>query len=1253
MPQQFRMLLSWFVLCAFAGPAFGQLQLLDAGGSPAAAIREGAPLVLRLTTDGTGSTAGASTAVVQVASALTGDVESVTLTETAPDSLVFTGEIALGTGAAVPGDGILETGRSGGSFDTVTASFSSASQSFTASAATVGSATAILGEGERASDVFPVGAGLTLRVLDAAADTTAGADTATVVVQGSGGDAEAVTLRETGGRTGVFTGSLATARGTAVTWDGTLESEPGDSVASTHTDAGGAASTDNASIVRRTLEFVDVGGLPVAALLERDFAVVRLFDRSGTPADLDCRLTSGITGDTETLPLGGGSGVFWNSFPLAVPAAFPAVTGDGLVTTGEGGATDPRDLVTAAASCTDPQGCVTATLPTTDAVLSFLDDHGRETATVVAGLPIHLRASMPKGNTTQQPDTVTLPVSSPGDQKTVSLTETFNESSLFTGSLATSTNPADLGDPARLVIQDGETVTLATPLAAAQALVTAGAVELLDDSGAPVSSFFEKGPVTVRALFPAGDTTPGADTLDVEAVVARPHDAPYDRETLTLTETGAATGIFTGRFELGYTAGPATGNGSVETGAEPDLPQRLQVGFGTHSAAAAPTGSALRLLDAQGADLATCLVGDTVYLRLEDHKADDPGTLNGATVEVRSPETGDLVTLTLTETGTHTGVFTGSVSTQGAATSLTNGTLEVHRGVTIEARHTDGPPSASSGTSSDVAGVQGNSTPTAAADAATTAEDAAVSFNVTANDSDLDGDALTLIATSPGGHGSVVIGSGGSLTYQPAANWNGSDWFFYTVGDGHGGSATAMAQVTVTPVNDPPAANGDAGSTPEDTPVNLSVVLNDSDPDGDVPLSVIAVTQPAHGTSQVLGGGAVRYIPAANYNGGDSFTYTLSDGHGGTAVAGVSVTVTPVNDPPTAVNDAALTREGASVTVAVLANDSDVDGNPLSVTGVSMPGNGAAASLGNGNVLYTPAANFNGVDTFTYNVSDGALSRTATVTVTVKDALERVAVLATNSVLIQTSADVLSGDVIVNQTGSGPFLGGIFELAVGSSVTTPAGWDVEANRINTAAGSNLAGDVYYNQLTNNGAVGQKFPSLALPVFASLPALLAAAPGAVDVNVAINGSRVLTPGSYRDLIVGKNATVTFTGGTYHLRSISADTGVRLLFSAAATVRVQQKVSVKASGTIGPNTGAPVTAAGIVFHVGGVNGMGGALAETPKALEIGTDGVLTANVYAPNGTLWLGDRTQARGSFLAKDVLLGPDVQVTLQTAWTGQ
>ena len=142
----------------------------------------------------------------------------------------------------------------------------------------------------------------------------------------------------------------------------------------------------------------------------------------------------------------------------------------------------------------------------------------------------------------------------------------------------------------------------------------------------------------------------------------------------------------------------------------------------------------------------------------------------------------------------------------------------------------------------------------------------------------------------------------------------------------------------------------DVATVLEDTATALNVLSNDSDPDGDV-LSVSAVTQAAHGSVAVITDGIdvgkVRYTPQANFFGADTFTYTVSDGKS-TATAAVTITVSNVNDPPVAVNDSVITPEDTAVSVDVRLNDTDVDGDTLSVTGLSTPGKGTAILLTTG-----------------------------------------------------------------------------------------------------------------------------------------------------------------------------------------------------------------------------------------------------------------------------------------------------------------
>ncbi len=183
--------------------------------------------------------------------------------------------------------------------------------------------------------------------------------------------------------------------------------------------------------------------------------------------------------------------------------------------------------------------------------------------------------------------------------------------------------------------------------------------------------------------------------------------------------------------------------------------------------------------------------------------------------------------------------------------------------------------------------------------------------------------------------------------------------------------------------NRPPVASDDAAATDEDTAATIPVLANDHDADGDA-LAVVNVGAPANGTASINADGTVTYTSKADFNGADAFSYTVSDGQGGTATAMVTVTVRPVNDAPVAVDDAAATDEDTAVTIRVLANDHDVDGDALAVVNVGAPTNGTASINADGTVTYTPAAGFHGADGFSYTVSDGhGGTATASVSVTV------------------------------------------------------------------------------------------------------------------------------------------------------------------------------------------------------------------------------------------------------------------------------
>jgi VCBS repeat-containing protein len=280
-----------------------------------------------------------------------------------------------------------------------------------------------------------------------------------------------------------------------------------------------------------------------------------------------------------------------------------------------------------------------------------------------------------------------------------------------------------------------------------------------------------------------------------------------------------------------------------------------------------------------------------------------------------------------------------------------------------------------------------NDAPVAQDDTYTTNEDTPLLVpapGILGNDYDVDGDPLTSVLVSGPAHGTLTLNPDGSFTYTPAENFCGEDSFTYKAYDGALYSNVATVRITVTCVNDAPVAQDDTYTTNEDTPLVVSapgVLGNDSDVDGD-PLTAVLVSGPAHGTLALNPDGSFTYTPAENFCGEDSFTYKAYDGELYSNVATVRITVTCVNDAPVANDDEASVLEDSSVTIPVLGNDYDVDGDPLSVSIVSGPANGRATVNPDGTITYTPNPDFCGTDSFTYKACDpsGACD-TATVTI--------------------------------------------------------------------------------------------------------------------------------------------------------------------------------------------------------------------------------------------------------------------------------
>lgn len=422
-----------------------------------------------------------------------------------------------------------------------------------------------------------------------------------------------------------------------------------------------------------------------------------------------------------------------------------------------------------------------------------------------------------------------------------------------------------------------------------------------------------------------------------------------------------------------------------------------------------------------------------------------------------------------------------------------------------------------------------NDPPTAVNDTFTLAEDAIGGFDVLANDSSLpDGpETLTIVAVGSAMNG-IVSAAGTMLTYRPNANFNGMDSFTYTISDGNGGQATATVTVTVTPLNDPPSAVNDTFGVVEGTTNNrLDVLANDSTaPDLGEMLSVSMTSTPAHGTVTIQpGGSAVLYTPAPGYNGPDSFTYTVSDNGGLTAMATAQIVVGPANDPPvnavpmaqTVAEDATLEFNMAAMR-AIAVSDPDAANQQIQISLSAMNGTltlttttGLVFTVGDGTndgsltflatlpqanaaldtLSFRPTADFNGMASLRIVTNDlgntgvgGALSDTDSVGITVTPVNDPPTATADTATVAEDSMnnaiDVLANDSINPDTGESlritaitqPTNGTAQLVMGGASVTyTPTadtfGADTFTYTITDGNGGTATGTVTVNVLNQN------------------------------------------------------------------------------------------------------------------------------------------------------------------------------------------
>lgn len=289
----------------------------------------------------------------------------------------------------------------------------------------------------------------------------------------------------------------------------------------------------------------------------------------------------------------------------------------------------------------------------------------------------------------------------------------------------------------------------------------------------------------------------------------------------------------------------------------------------------------------------------------------------------------------------------------------------------------------------DVANV--NDLPVAVNDAYDVTEDVTLMVpaltGVLSNDADPDS-TLTAVLVSDVANGTLTLGADGSFTYVPDLNHDAGDSFTYRANDGTGDSNIATVTLSFTAVNDVPTGASESYPLDEDgmltVMVGSGVLVNDSDVESAI--TAVLMTDVANGTLALAADGSFTYVPDANFNGADTFAYRASDGAAMSDPITVTLDVAPVNDAPTAVSEAYFTDEDTPFTVlasaGLLQNDDDLDGDALSPVIDTQPTGGALVVATNGGFSYTPNANFEGSDAFTYHATDGTES-SSVVTVTV------------------------------------------------------------------------------------------------------------------------------------------------------------------------------------------------------------------------------------------------------------------------------
>lgn len=966
--------------------------------------------------------AGNGTLIVSVVNTVTGETESVTLTESTTTPGLFESTIAtvFGTSAGTNDDGTFNT-QSG---DTLTVTYNDVFTSTGGSASPTDNNTVNGGVDGTVSiqPGFNPGETVTLSVADV---DLAGTGTVVVsVVNTVTGETDSVTLTESTTTPGLFEGTVATVFGTTAgtNGDGTFNTQSGDTLTVTYTDAltstGGTATPMDSGAANGGADGT-VTITPTSNPGDTVAVSVTDADLVGT-GTLTVTVVNADTGETETLTLtestttpglfeGTVATVFGTSAGTDNDGTFNTQSGNTLTVT-------YNDALTSTGQTANPTDSGTVN-GGSDATVSLTPESMPGDTLALSVTDIDLNTNPSSLETT----TVSLTNTRTGEVETVIVTETGPNTGVFTATLNTSANAADNANNSGVIFTNaGDTLTLSytdmqNMIGGPQTLTAQDAVMGLAITKTATLLDGGDGRADAGDILRYTFTVRNAGLVTLSNITITDAKVPVTGGPLVTLASGATdTTTFTADYALsqididaGQVTNTAIANGvgpsgAAVTGTSDDPNNTMNAdpdGDGLPSdptvtplgAVASMALTKIGIVDTGPDGIAnvgdaidyTFTVTNTGNVSLTNITITDPiVTVMGGPITALSVGTTDTTTFTARY------VLTQADLNQESVTNSASATAEAPNMGTVTAV-SDDPTNATNidpdgdGNPSDptITSLPVNHPPIGSVDSASTQMGTSVAIPVLVNDSDPENQTLTITAVTQGTQGSVTFQPDGTVIYTPVAGHVGTDSFTYTICDTF--DACDTVTVTVTTDDDTPSAVTDAAGTQPDTAVILSVLDNDTDPNND-PLRVTEVTQPMNGTVAINPDGTVTYTPNPNFTGVDTFTYTAcdEDGHCDTA----TVTVDVSDERPQAMDDVATGPSNTPIILATLGNDTDPNGDTLTVTSVSQPANGSVVLNPDGTVTYTPNPNYIGTDVFTYEICDTMGNcDTAVVTLTIEN----------------------------------------------------------------------------------------------------------------------------------------------------------------------------------------------------------------------------------------------------------------------------